>query len=103
MLKDPEIEKSIIVSTCHVTHHDMKLLEDFTKHPIDGCIVEKSEFRVRIYIGEELKNTDKMLVENGLSHACVELVKMVSKVEGIKWLVLDCDGKVHKEIPKFDW
>jgi len=95
--KFPEKETAVVLSTCHVTDRDMRILED--EFP---C--ENSEFTISIPVNKEyIKELWKdIFVNTGLSSAFTELYKTCLE-EGVDRLRLDADGPWSEHFPTFNW
>jgi len=93
--KKPEhcacIERSLVLSTAHITKQDSMLLENnVTKEDAYGFTVVANSN----YITEWTKL--------GISAACVDLLRLAIRLK-VDYLVLECDGFVRDDLPRFDW
>ena len=97
MIKNPEIEKTLMASTAHISANDDKLLTGL-QH--SGRVSEASYgHRVSVVVLQEDKDA---FLQEGLSAAFFHLMDEVNRLE-CQWLHLDSDGPVYDELTKFDW
>jgi len=94
-----EINRELVLSTGHVTEADNALLAKRVK---DG-VIAATEFGWRICTNLEMTFARVRLdAECGYSPALLQLLD-TARILGCKWLVLEADGPLHDELPKFDW
>lgn len=101
-IADPEIEKSFVCSTCHITAEDNKRLEKEKEDELSSILMYKYEYGYRLYVGDL---PDEYIAEYraaGLSDELCNLLRIAYQLD-CKWLVLDCDGSDYEELPSFDW
>ena len=105
MLKNPEIAKSFVCSTAHISEEDnnklLKLLKEKTS-PSSSLPTYDYEYGYRIFIGENLEDTIAEFKLANLSDELCHLLKVANYFE-CQWLVLDDEGTVYEELPKFNW
>lgn len=86
-----EINKELVLSTCHVREGEVELVED-RNYSYDGC-------NTRLHVQNMIEDfDDNYPTANNLKN-CLELAKSLD----CKWLVLDCDGPEVEFLEKFDW
>ncbi len=92
-----EINKELVVSTCHVAE-DTLSNNDHGEHGLfnysnDECNRRFLVSHLQMITGEELDKIPASLYN---------LLKIAQDAD-CKWLVLDCDGPVYDNLPKFEW
>lgn len=85
-----EINKELVLSTCHVREGELSLTDDF------NC--SKDECLSRYHVESMIINVEEYSTCNNLK----TLLVLARNLE-CKWLVLDCDGNSVDFLPKFDW
>jgi hypothetical protein len=110
-LKNPEIEKNLVVSTVHISKKDNDLLENASKHPLSRegiCLcLDEFEYGYRIFVGTREHKADalinqKHLTDLGFSKEFCDLIQITYDLK-CKFHCLDCDGPVYDGLNKFDW
>ena len=101
-----EIEKSLVVSTAHITKEDDELLTQETKEEnIHDQLLYPQAVDYGYYIStiEELEpKMCDLLLETGYSPALLSLLRLAHEI-GCQYLRLDRDGEIYDEFPQFDW
>jgi hypothetical protein len=64
-------------------------------------VVHNYEYGSRVYVGPD-NEIIKDARRGGLSGAFGTLLSIAME-KNCKWLVLDCDGPVMEDLPKFEW
>lgn len=105
----PVIERSMCCSTAHITKHDRDLLEKkFCPVSVDsyeyGCYVHTGWYTGMDEREEASLPADRerALTEFGFSAEFIWLMALAYAAD-CKYLVLDCDGPVYDQLPKFEW
>lgn len=97
-----EIQKTLVVSTGHITQDDSKILAEAAN---DGLtlgtllITYDSEYWHILYLTTLTQSSARMA---GLSTACRKWIK-IAKDLGCDWIKFDRDGEVYEDYPTFDW
>ena len=95
---DLEIEKTLVLSTCHISpHHNLDLQEGV----YSNLIVRVYSYGFLIHVQD-----DRGLLKKELKPSIpVELFNLIllARRAGCSWLKLDCDGPKVQGLPKFDW
>lgn len=95
-----EIEKNLVVSTCHITEKDTRLLDRACSAYLAGLTVYSTEYWYMIHLNMEIiKN-----LEERFSPEFVNLYKFAAThPEKFTFLKLDCDADIISDFPTFDW
>ena len=106
-IKNPEIEKHLVVSTIHISKEDSDLLDFAIRNPISKVgmylSLDRYDYGYRVFVGTEKAYIDKKsLIDIGFSKEFYILLKIAYDLK-CKFLCLDGDGTVYKELKKFDW
>lgn len=96
MVKNPEIRKTLICSTAHITERDSVML-----FRLGTEIIENKEFGYLIPISS-FDGNEEIFEKSKLSDNFFNLIKLTKELE-CDYLMLDCDGSVYPELEKFDW
>ena len=103
-----EIQKILVLSTCHITESDNDFLRETTfcqDDPADSGITP-FEYGYRIYVGTDREIANETIERwkniTGLSQALVNLLCLTRRLKCVA-LVLDCDGQERDDLPKFNW
>lgn len=95
-----EINRELVLSTAHIPWSDAEVFDKAEKaEDPDYWWVDFPVFGYRILICDDI--TQEILI-NGRSVALLQLTQLARKLK-CKWLVLDPDGEVRDDLPKFDW
>ena len=86
-----EINKELVISSCHVEEWESKLTEE-RNYSSDQC-------SIRLYVDGMLDTFEEEFPTSDNLKKCLELAKSLD----CKWLVLDCDGLEVEFLEKFDW
>ena len=86
-----EINKELVLSTCHVEQCELVLVED-RNYSYD-------ESNTRLHVDNMLESFDDHYPTANNLKKCLELAKSLD----CKWLVLDCDGPSVDFLDQFDW
>jgi len=95
-----EIERTLVLSTSHITEEDSRLL-----NPDVGClaIIDSGYgWFIRIPDKDGFEGLAEQLKENGLS-ACVFALMQLADSHNCNWLHLDSDGPVIDSLPQHHW
>jgi len=100
-LKNPEIQKSLVMSTSHITPEDWHFL---TRHAKDASlepwlITDRLSCGWRIYIERHPEMAPKNIPT--ISKEFNELIKAARSL-GCDWLVIDADAMEYEEFPVFE-
>lgn len=89
-----EINRELVLSTCHLPPTDASILEDMG---------EGYEFGYRLYtfLGETPAEI-RSHIDTCYSAEMMDLLEL-ARAYGCKWLVLDQDGPEMDTLPKFEW
>jgi hypothetical protein len=96
-LTDPEIVKTIVFSTAHITAADSEALHEMNRKGY----VYSDNFAHRVIL-ESFDENKQSFVGHGLSHAFFDLIETAKKYECNK-VEFDSDGPVYDCVPVFDW
>jgi len=99
----PEIEKSLVVSTAHISEQDKDHLEtEAETNTAPTLVVYKYEYGYIIFVGSSIEE----IIDDGLTEtyslALCNLIKL-AKDNGCTYLKLDCDGIIYEDLKTFDW
>ncbi|CAH9013927.1 conserved hypothetical protein [Vibrio phage 501E54-1] len=88
---DIEINKEMVLSTCHVTDNEIN----------GGVQTSADEYSNRYLVNSVIEDLKESTVESDYPN----LIKLlqIAKAHNCRWLVLDCDGGVVEGLPTFDW
>lgn len=110
---DLEIEKMLLISTCHLSQTDLTLLTEPSTHPYPYTTLT-TEYGVIVFVVTDMvlppkENsidfiTDK-IPEEWVKHYTKEFIEVlrIAQANGISWVNFDRDGSVYNELHKFDW
>ena len=92
-----EIERTLVLSTCHMTKEDEELLE---RDDLQNVGYDPYEFGYRIYISDdpEYRLATKL---DGFSIAFQDLIEL-AHAKGCQWLRLDGDGPIMDNLQQFE-
>lgn len=96
MVKNPEIRKTFMCSTAHITEKDSVML-----FRLGAEIIENKEFGYLIPISSFDSNEERFK-ESKLSASFFNLIKFTKELE-CDYLMLDCDATVYPELDEFNW
>ena len=91
MKYDIEINKEMVLSTCHVTANEIN----------SGVETSADEYLNRYLVTSVIEDIEENTETNDFENL-LKLLK-IAKSHGCKWLVLDCDGNVVEGLPTFQW
>lgn len=97
-----EINRELVLSTGHIPWSDAEIFDKIPEQEhlqLDYWWMEVPAFGYRILIADEI---EAEILQNGRSVALLYLVRLARKLK-CKWLVLDPDGPLRDDLPKFDW
>ena len=100
--KNLEIQKTLVLSTAHVTEKDNNFLSN---NNIAFSSVYVNDYGYSIFINphiEVLKLEIEELKNLGLSNNFCDLMQLAHDKK-CEYLKLDCDGNIYQELPSFDW
>lgn len=95
-IKDPEIEKTFIISTAHITPEDAKKLSDSKR-----CLSVSDDFSCKIHL-ESFNDDRQPYVMAGLSQAFFNVMDAANELDCIR-INFDGDGPTYENIPQFEW
>ena len=96
------IERILVLSTGHVTKHDINLIDNrkypatVMQHPGGhGCM---------LYVGDDNEDASPVYRDK-LAFFSLAFVRVIERVKasGCHWLLLDGDGEVDDTLVTFDW
>jgi hypothetical protein len=101
LIEKPEIEKSLVVSTAHITRQDSELLDLYAKRVGSQPLIvfNKEEYGWWVAI---IRNPDEAMLPAAVSEDLRNLLNEAKRRE-CQWLVLDRDGPEYPELPTHDW
>lgn len=88
---DIEINKEMVLSTCHVTENEINA----------GIETSSDDFCNRYCVSILLEDAKECEYEKAYPNL-LTLLK-IAKAHNCKWLVLDCDGDEVEGLPTFNW
>jgi hypothetical protein len=106
-----EARKFADVSTTHVEHTDIPLLDQladqydcgFAQAPLGAPILYKYEEGYFIYCGSDVfDELVRPYAAAGLSTAFLDLLKLAN-AQDMAYLNLDSAGEIYTDLPTFDW
>ena len=86
-----EINKELVLSTCHVSEGNKMMAEDHS--------YSNDENNIRLHVEGILDGFEESFPTGDCLKKCLELAKSLD----CKWLVLDCDGLEVEFLEKFYW
>jgi hypothetical protein len=96
-----EVEKSLVVSTGHITEADAKALERAAKNPERDLLVNAEDEWIMVHL-DTMRQDDADL--DNLSRAFHKMVKFgANRSEGFAYIKFDADGPVLEGFRVFDW
>ena len=93
-----EIERTLVLSTTHITREDDALLE---REDLVNTTYDPYEFGVRVFISNDPAYRLATRL-GGFSVAFQDLIEL-AHAKGCSWLRLDSDGPVMDNLKTFDW
>jgi len=102
LLKNPEIERNLVLSTAHITKEDSEFLEESARDNTGATrlIVYSAEGWFLVYCWHEADAAES--VKGIVSDALVECLRIGSEL-GCTFVKFDRDGPEHEELQSFDW
>jgi len=98
-----EIERSLVVSTAHITKADnIKLEIESSTNSAPSLVVYRYEFGFLIYTGSPIDELIDKDVHERYSHALSNLLRL-AKRENCQYLKLDCDAQIYPDLEVFNW
>jgi hypothetical protein len=97
----PEIQKKLVVGTCHITQEDNESLCNFSEVMIvkaSSPIVRDFRYGYDVYIDPE---APLERWEQASDH--LRTLIMMAWAAGCHWLTLDADAEKINGLPTFDW
>jgi len=85
-----EVNRELVLSTSHIDDEAAKFLNDSELN------YSSDPANYRLHVGT-------MLLPEIYIPEVIRYIAAIALAQDCKWLVLDCDGDVHVEIPQFDW
>ncbi len=93
-----EIQKTLVLSTAHVTKEVNDYLQDTCGLPgAENLIMESFEYGWRIYTGSEA--SERVPTRHASLTSCIEL----ARANDCRWLCLDQDGDTTDQLPTYSW
>lgn len=86
-----EVNKELVLSTCHVEEGQLEIMEQFN--------YSSDQAQVRLHVESALLHVADGFETCDTVKTCLELAKSLD----CKWLVLDCDGLEVEFLPKYEW
>jgi methyl coenzyme M reductase subunit D len=99
-IKNPEIEKHLVVSTVHISIEDSKLLDESNDNS-SYVSADPTPFGWRVYIGVDV-DTRKTLKRDGYTDEFINIFDIAKSLK-CKWINFDCDGPQYDELKQFNW
>jgi hypothetical protein len=97
-IQDPEINRTLVVSTCHVKQETMEFLSDDCSEWVVYPYAEGAMMYVPpAYVEEEHDKPLRLIGEE-----LIEIVRAAIEL-GVKYIQFDCDGPVYEELPCYEW
>jgi hypothetical protein len=93
-LKFEEVEHNPVISTCHITLGDSKILDNLDS---SDFIVESDEYSYRVTLGSD------MVIPKDLSKAFHDLIEQVQASGKFNYLIIDSDGPEVMGLLSFSW
>lgn len=105
-IKNPEIERNLVVSTGHITKEDDKLLRNAVEDP-SQCLLTLygHEYGYYIHVGDDeqiVKGTVNQSLKEGYSEDFTNLLLCAFKLKA-HFLKLDSDGTIYEDLPIHEW
>ena len=108
-----DIEKSLVISTGHITKADMENLTVTDPHPYPYTVKE-TDYGVMIYITEDMELPPReqsvefitdFEYEDWMDEYSDEFMEIlrIAKEQGCSWVHFDCDGTQYESLRLFDW
>ena len=97
-----EFEKTIVVSTAHISQKDNELLKIEAEHIGDLLVVYHYDYGFRIFTGTPIDELVTQEVINKYSSTFCALLRIAEK-NNCDWLKLDCDGSLIEGLKRFYW
>jgi hypothetical protein len=113
-----EIARALVLSTGHITRKDSDLLDQDTspvivfqktagQGPTGEGTAHYDAFGYWVHVpdaqsGADLTRSMTAIQKAGYSLALVELLHLARRL-GCQWLMLDRDGELRADLPRFDW
>ena len=98
-----EIERSLVVSTAHISADDNeKLANEAEMNTTPSLVVYRYEFGFLIYTGSPIDELIDKDVQERYSDALSNLLRL-AKRENCQYLKLDCDAQTYPDLEVFDW
>lgn len=105
-IKNPEIERNLVVSGGHITEQDDAWLKKCTEGDLPekgrSLVVDKHPFGYYILIGEDTTDEADKVYKEGFSEQFANLLRIASTL-GVQFLKIDSDGPVYPELPYAEW
>jgi len=99
-----EIEKTLIISTAHITHKDDKLMTSHENggHPIANLMCDYHTFSHTVILGDDIRDEVETYADEGFSKDFVKCIKLgiYAKVKNIRF---DSDGKTYESLNVNSW
>lgn len=117
--QDVEIQKTLCLSTAHVSPEDIRLIEESVAEsesrgtPCPGVLVVQNDdycctiyINFDLYVGETESETEdeyrQNVLDGGFSSEFFDLMRLASRLE-CDYLKLDADGDMVDDLRTFDW
>jgi hypothetical protein len=113
-----EIAHALVLSTGHITRKDSDLLDRDTapviafqkaagQGPTGKGTAHYDAFGYWVHVPDAQSDADfarsmTAIQQAGYSPALVELLQLARRL-GCQWLMLDRDGELRSDLPRFDW
>lgn len=101
-MSDIEIEKTLVVSTGHITEEDMEKLDgeaDDDSH--ESLLARVYEEGIIVFVGTE-EDMAKRAEDRGFGEG-LQKVLVLARNKGCHYLRLDCDGPILEGYKTYDW
>jgi len=98
-----EIERSLVVSTAHISADDNeKLANEAEMNTTPSLVVYTYQYGFLIYTGSPIDELIDENVQIRYSEALSNLLRL-AKRENCQYLKIDCDAQIYPDLEVFDW
>ena len=95
MIKEPNIEKTLVISTGHITEKDIYILDH--KNEYSSTVIQHPNgYGTIIHIHSDIK------ISSNFSKEFKNIIKIALNLN-CQWINFDCDGEIYEELPLFEW
>jgi len=98
-----EIQKTLVVSTAHMTERDDVLLDEYIRNPPSTSLtVDKVDFGWKIHVETFTESPINIFKELGFSDGFVKCI-LLGFINDCEWVNFDCDGPIYYFLPRYEW